>query len=725
MSRLKDYCVTLFLKIKMKKIKKISLLFVSIMLFTAANNAFAMNSTMSVTTDPNNATTATINISGDSNASVIMYYYSTNASGPQVHYIGNTNSNGSLQLSMALSDYNITQNSAMYVSVNGQPSATISWPFSSSGTSSGTLAFSQTSLAIQVGQTNTITASNNGTYSIYLSSNTNPQVANFSINGNQITVSGLTSGQTTANFCLINAATSNSNCATVYVVIQNSGTQALSFSQNNTSIISGQNIQITISGGNGFYQVQNNSNPSIISTSLNGPTLTMYANGTTGSTTVMICSTDMNACGTVIASIGTYTTSGIGLSLSSTYPTITTGQTQIVNISGGYGNYYISSNSSANVVQTYLSTSTITLYGNAPGNSTVLICSPSGSCGTINATVVSTSGGALSLSQNSLSLVNGQVSSISITGGTSPYSVIQNDTGKVQYSLSGSILTVTGISMGASSATICSAGGACVTLSITINGAASTISGVQPVFSQNNFSMNTNQTTAVYLSGNNGYYISNNSNQNIISASISGNSIIIFGITVGSANITVCQAGGQCNILYVTVSNAAASTVSSVPITFDKSSLSINVGGVSSVYVSGGSGTGYYTSYNSNSNSIGTYVTGSSLIITGKASGSGTLSVCSSANVCGSIAVTINGTSQVTTTSASKNFMFAKHLEYGMRNTDVTELQKRLTEKGVYTGPITGYYGTLTTAAVKKFQKLNNLDQLGSVGPGTRTALNK
>jgi peptidoglycan hydrolase-like protein with peptidoglycan-binding domain len=59
-----------------------------------------------------------------------------------------------------------------------------------------------------------------------------------------------------------------------------------------------------------------------------------------------------------------------------------------------------------------------------------------------------------------------------------------------------------------------------------------------------------------------------------------------------------------------------------------------------------------------------------------------------------------------------------------MNNNEVTKLQERLKEEGVYSGPITGYYGNLTMAAVKKYQKLNGLDQLGSVGPGTRAALN-
>jgi len=706
----------------MNNFKKIFLVSLTLLLFSYAVTAFAAIPTFSISVDPNNSNGVILNVNGDANASVLLDYYSSTASGPQVHFMGNTNSTGAFSTSFLLSDYNITQNSAVNVTVNSQLSANpFTWPYSTSVSS--LLTFSQSSIVTNIGQSTTVTASNNGASAIYLSGNSNPQVANFSISGNQIIITGISAGQTNANLCLIkNTSSSNSNCSNIYVIVQNSTSQ-LSFSQNNTSIISGQNVQISISGGNGFYQVQNNSNSQIISTSLNGPTLTLYANGTTGSSTITICSTDMNACGIVFASIGTFSSSGTGLSFSTAYPTITTGQTQVISISGGYGNYFISSNSNTNVVQTYLSTSSVTLYGNTPGNSTVVVCSPSGNCGNITVTVAGSNGGTLALSQNNISIALGQVLSVSITGGTSPYSILQTNDGKAQYSLNGSTVTVTAISAGVSSASICSAGGACLSLSVTINSNSNAVSGVQPIFSQNNFSINTNQTTAVSLSGNGGYYISNNSNNNIVSASVSGNSVVLSGVAVGSTNITICQTGGQCNTLYINVSNSITSTASSIPITFDKTSVVLNVGGVSSINISGGSGTGYYISYSSNPNSIGTYITGNSLIITGKTSGTGTLSVCSSANVCGSIAATINQPTKVVSTAS--NYSFTKALKLGSSGTEVTRLQEKLKTEGVYSGPVTGYYGNLTVAAVKKYQKLNGLSQLGSVGPGTREALNR
>ena len=59
-----------------------------------------------------------------------------------------------------------------------------------------------------------------------------------------------------------------------------------------------------------------------------------------------------------------------------------------------------------------------------------------------------------------------------------------------------------------------------------------------------------------------------------------------------------------------------------------------------------------------------------------------------------------------------------------LKGNDVTELQKRLTSDGVYSGPVTGYFGTLTKAGVQAWQEKNGLVKDGIVGPNTRTKLN-
>ncbi len=75
-------------------------------------------------------------------------------------------------------------------------------------------------------------------------------------------------------------------------------------------------------------------------------------------------------------------------------------------------------------------------------------------------------------------------------------------------------------------------------------------------------------------------------------------------------------------------------------------------------------------------------------------------------------------------TGATTGFVFTKTLQLGSKGTDVTELQKRLTAEGVYSGPVTGVFGPLTKAGVIAYQKKHSLDAVGVVGPKTRTVLN-
>ena len=67
---------------------------------------------------------------------------------------------------------------------------------------------------------------------------------------------------------------------------------------------------------------------------------------------------------------------------------------------------------------------------------------------------------------------------------------------------------------------------------------------------------------------------------------------------------------------------------------------------------------------------------------------------------------------------------FKSYLRHGSRGMEVMELQRYLLSSGLYTGPVTGYFGNLTSGAVKKFQKMYNIEQVGFVGPKTRAELN-
>src|SRR6478752_5308348 len=59
-------------------------------------------------------------------------------------------------------------------------------------------------------------------------------------------------------------------------------------------------------------------------------------------------------------------------------------------------------------------------------------------------------------------------------------------------------------------------------------------------------------------------------------------------------------------------------------------------------------------------------------------------------------------------------------LHPGTSNSDVKELQQKLKNKGYFTyGTTTNYYGSITTSAVKSFQRANGLSADGIAGPST------
>lgn len=67
-----------------------------------------------------------------------------------------------------------------------------------------------------------------------------------------------------------------------------------------------------------------------------------------------------------------------------------------------------------------------------------------------------------------------------------------------------------------------------------------------------------------------------------------------------------------------------------------------------------------------------------------------------------------------------------RQLQLGMSGADVTELQTFLAKNPTFypSGLVTGYFGTLTKAAVARFQSANGISAIGRVGPQTLAAIN-
>jgi hypothetical protein len=343
----------------------------------------------------------------------------------------------------------------------------------------------------------------------------------------------------------------------VYVTVEQSGAGQLSFSQNNVSVVNGQNLPITISGGNGAYEITYNSNSSVIQASISGSVLTLSTGASSGSSSITVCSSDMAMCGVVVAVAGS--ANSVAISFSNGAPVLSTNQSMTINIYGPSGvQFYVSSNSSPSIVQANLSGTTLTLTGIAAGSSSISVCASTGTCASLIATVqYATTGANITISQNALSLLAGQNTTITISGGEQPYFVSGGTSSIAQETLNGSTLTVYGVAIGTSSSNVCSAGGGCVPLTVTVNG-----SGTTAAFSmsQSNVSLVVGQISTVTLYGNGNYYLSSNTGPSVASVTISGPSAIVSGLSSGSTNAAICESGGSCATLVVTVNNTAAQT---------------------------------------------------------------------------------------------------------------------------------------------------------------------
>jgi hypothetical protein len=85
---------------------------------------------------------------------------------------------------------------------------------------------------------------------------------------------------------------------------------------------------------------------------------------------------------------------------------------------------------------------------------------------------------------------------------------------------------------------------------------------------------------------------------------------------------------------------------------------------------------------------------------------------------------TATNSATATTTVSGATYHFTLFLGIGSTGTQVTNLQNYLIQKGFLSGAATGYFGTLTQAAVKKYQTAHGISAVGYVGPGTRAVLN-
>ncbi len=369
---------------------------------------------------------------------------------------------------------------------------------------------------------------------------------------------------------------------------------------------------------------------------------------------------------------------------------VSAGGNQITTIYGGDGIYTISSNTNPSAASLNLSGSSLTVNGLATGNASITVCDIATSCGTLYVTVGGSSTGGSSTSGNlsfipsNPSLAVGQIVTVNISGGSGYFVTGSSNPSVASWNLSGSGITISGLVNGTASITVCSSANGCSPLTVTV-GASNTSQAV--TFSTTNPTLTVGQTLSVALAGGSSYFISSNPIPNIVQSSVNGSSLSLYGQSSGSGSLTVCATAGGCGTLYVTVTSQPTVVQSS-------------------------SGDALLATIQSVQSQLAQILT----------------QIQTMANTLTQLASSITPSTPSAQTSAgsgtASSYIFTELLNLGSQGAEVTALQGRLSALGLYSGPITGYFGPLTGTAVKKYQTAHGLDPKGYVGPETRAVLN-
>jgi hypothetical protein len=264
-------------------------------------------------------------------------------------------------------------------------------------------------------------------------------------------------------------------------------------------------------------------------------------------------------------------------------------------------------------------------------------------------------------------------------------------------------------------------------LTYSVSASAITFGITSPIITQG-------QSLLVPLSGGTGFYsISEVANPSNALPTIVGQSLSVYGNAVGSTTVKVCNTPIVCATQ--TISVVASTSTAITPISVI---IPVRVGETMLLPLTGGNGQYYLTT--PITTPFKAIISGAFLSVTGVSSGANIATVCTSASVCQVFMFAVTGQAAnpqsqpyVPSTQTSQSYqpitnptkyIFSRGLAPGMRSNEVLELQKRLQLEGYLENTPNGYYGAGTTAAVKAFQRDNGLAPLGTVGPGTRAALN-
>ncbi|MBI2889038.1 MAG: peptidoglycan-binding protein [Candidatus Liptonbacteria bacterium] len=404
--------------------------------------------------------------------------------------------------------------------------------------------------------------------------------------------------------------------------------------------------------------------------------------------------------------------------------TIGVGQSTTVISQGSATGVYLLVNSLPTIATVFANGTQVTVTGNQIGSSSATLCyvGTASSCTIVSISVQAASVATVSFSQNNITLSSGQTLPITVSGGTGNYAITSNSNPTVvQATLSSSTVTLYApATSGTAVVTVCSSGtSSCGTLSVSVSASAAAASQSLVVFGAANPPVTVGQDTPVTVSGASGKYtIGNNPSPNLVKASLNAGTLTLTGVAPGSAFVTVCDASNSnnCATVFFTVINgpAAAPPVAAPAPAAPVAPVPVPTPAAPAPVVAAAPQTA-----STNAEVLAVLQSMQSKLLQLVAE------IQTMQNTLLQLVAKVTASApNVPVAAQTVGYQFMYDLSLGSNGDDVTALQNRLTRTGFYSGPVTGFYGSLTKEGVTRYQTAHSLPALGTLDMSTRVMLN-
>lgn len=321
--------------------------------------------------------------------------------------------------------------------------------------------------------------------------------------------------------------------------------------------------------------------------------------------------------------------------------TIGVGATSSVyTIGGGSQNYDVVS-SNKQVATVGRSGNTFIITGVAGGKATVSVKDSLGAALSIDV-IVGSSDDMFTTAASDITLAVGAANTYKIGGGSTPYSAGSSNLGVATVSVSGSDLIISAVAEGSATVVVRDAVAGKVEIKVTVG------SGVAiPLFTTSASVITIAPATAptFKIGGGKAPYSVSTSNSSVITSTVSGTTLTVNAIALGSANLIVTDLAGA----FVNINVTVAAGGSGVPVPlFTTAPPAVSLATASAPVYTIGGGTGPYSAVSSDVKIAASTVLGTNLTITGVGPGTANVVVSDSVGATKTIVVTVTATTSIT-----------------------------------------------------------------------------